>query len=221
MRWFWIAGLIGMVLCLSGCGAPPQAPTAVQAQASAVQSVSPLPDASATGTTPPQDTATLPPTDTIAPLETNTLSPTDVQVLATPFPFVLQSDSPRYLPAFTQPEAGCAWVGIAGQVFDENRQPIDGVVVLVKGYFNGKVIDTMSLSGLGKAYGPAGFEIQIGDRSAETSNALTIQLVNDQFEALSEAYPLTTYDDCQRNLILINFQAKSDEWRLFLPAVGQ
>jgi hypothetical protein len=113
-------------------------------------------------------------------------------------------------------------VGVAGQVFDENQQPLEGAVVLVKGTFNGKPVDTMVLSGLAKDfYGPGGFEVQLGDQSADSTGVLTIQLVNDKFEPLSEAFPLTTYNDCQQNLILLNFQADSATWRLYLPDINQ
>ncbi len=132
-------------------------------------------------------------------------------------PFGLNPDSPRYLPAFTQPDAGCAWVGVAGQVFDQSGAPLEGVVVVVKGYFNGILLDAQTVSGLHQAYGQSGFEVKIGDLSADTNNALTIQLVNSKFEALSAVYPLTTYNDCQRNLILVNFEAQSDSWKAYLP----
>ena len=80
------------------------------------------------------------------------------------------------------------------------------------------MIDAQTLSGLHEAYGQSGFEVKIGDFSADTNNALTIQLVNSKFEALSEVYPLTTYNDCQRNLILVNFQAQSSTpGRRYLP----
>ena len=37
--------------------------------------------------------------------------------LSSGYPLALKDGSPRYLPAFTQPDAGCAWVGVAGQGF--------------------------------------------------------------------------------------------------------
>jgi hypothetical protein len=133
------------------------------------------------------------------------------------YPFIMYSDSPRYLPAFTQPDAGCAWVGVAGQVLDQSGAPLEGVVVLVKGTFNGKRVDARTFSGQQTAYGVSGFEVQIGDLSADSANTLTIQLANSKLEALSEVAALTTYNDCQRNLLLVNFQAQSDSWQALLP----
>ena len=174
---------------------------------------------SPTDTSAPTDLPTLPPTDTASPDATLASAPVEEQAAPADYPFVLQTGSPTYLPAFTHPEAGCAWVGVAGQVFDEQQQPLEGVVILVKGYYNGKIVDTMVLSGLGEAYGPGGFEVQVGDQSDETNNAVTLQLVNQQFEPLSEPYPVVTYDDCQKNLVMVNFVAKTNSWKIFFPSI--
>ncbi len=166
-------------------------------------------------TAPTENSPTLP--DGAAAAQPATVQPPAGYDLTAGYPFEPQSDSPRYLPAFTQPDAGCAWVGVAGQVFDQAGSPVQGVVVLLRGYFNGKLLDERTLSGQQTAYGESGFELQIGDLSADTINALTIQLANSKLEALSEPVALATYDDCQRNLILINFQAQSNAWRALVP----
>lgn len=175
-----------ILILLSGCQFAPPPATAVHAQASAVQAAIASPNEA-------------------APEQPTTLAPPVVDAASRLFG--LQEGYPQYLPAFTQPQAGCAWVGVAGQVLDQNGQPMEGVLVVVKGYFNGILIESMVLSGLSSAYGPAGYEIKIGEQSADSSNALTIQLLNERFEPLSDAYPVDTFDDCQKNLILYNFQA--------------
>lgn len=121
--------------------------------------------------------------------------------------FTIQSGYPDYLPAFTRPDAGCAWVGIAGQVLDSFNQPLSGIRVHVTGSFNGLMIESTVTSGDHTAYGPAGFEIQVGTQAMDSQNSLTIQLLDDSGQPLSPAYPITTYADCQKNLILIQFQA--------------
>ncbi len=188
MRWLSILAPILILFLASGCQFAPSPAAAVHAQASAVQSV----------VTAPADSAQAQPQDA------NPM-PSDAAAM----PFALQEGYPQYLPAFTQPQAGCAWVGIAGQVFDAQSQPVEGVAVVVKGYFNGVLIESLVLTGLNENYGPAGYEIKIGDQSSESSNALTIQLINERFEPLSSAYPVATYDDCQKNLILHNFVART------------
>lgn len=142
-----------------------------------------------------------------------TQSDPDLAVLSSQSPsaedgsFIIQPGYPDYLPAFTQPEAGCAWVGVAGQVLDQFNQPLPGIRVHVTGSFNGLRIESTVTSGDHTAYGPAGFEIQVGTQSIESQNNLTIQLLNDSGQPLSPPFPLSTYADCQKNLILIQFQA--------------
>ncbi|BAJ64949.1 hypothetical protein [Anaerolinea thermophila] len=173
----------------------------------------------------PQVVRTLPPLITpTQPQSPEAATPESSPAPSAPAPsptpaFVLQAGSPAYLPAFTHPEAGCAWVGIAGQVFNSAGLPQDNIVVVVKGLFNGKAVDALALSGLAKAYGAGGYEIQVGTASATTSEALTIQLLNDKFEPLSPVYPVQTFDDCQKNLILMNFQSTENQFWLYLPAI--
>jgi hypothetical protein len=177
-RFGFIAGIFLLGFFLTGCGwASAPAAVAVQAKASAAQSE--------------PDFATL-----------STRSPSPIGGS-----FIIQPGFPDYLPAFTRPEAGCAWVGIAGQVLDQFNQPLPGIRIHVVGSFNGLMIDSTVTSGDHTAYGPAGFEIQVGTQSIESQNNLTIQLLDDSGHPLSPPFHLTTYADCQKNLILIQFQA--------------
>jgi len=208
MRRILIVGFLGLLL--AGCGllspAPGPAPLEVPTQApveAATQAPNPIAEA------------------TQAPTESPTVEPTATPLPTPSEPFRMQLGSPSYLPAFTRPEEGCAWVGIAGQVFDPSGLPMENMAVVVKGFFNGQQVDAITLSGLGKLYGPGGYEVTIGTASADTVDALTIQLVNDKFESMSEVYPLPTYNDCQKNLILVNFQANAAAQSLFLPSIDR
>jgi hypothetical protein len=134
--------------------------------------------------------------------------------------FVLRAHSPSYLPAFTQPDAGCNWVGVAGQVLDNQSKPVDHVAVVVKGKFNGKDVNQAGNSGTATAYGPGGFEVLIGEQSEDTLGNLTIQLFDDKNKPLSDIYPIVTYQDCQKNLIVYTFQAsKASQNEIFVPFV--
>lgn len=207
-----------LMLMLTACGglALPGAPAQTAP-------TNPPPQIAPTAT--PQVVRTLPPLITpTQPQSPEATTPESSPAPSAPVPsptpaFVLQAGSPAYLPAFTHPEAGCAWVGIAGQVFNSAGLPQDNIVVVVKGLFNGKAVDALALSGLAKAYGAGGYEIQVGTASATTSEALTIQLLNDKFEPLSPVYPVQTFDDCQKNLILMNFQSTENQFWLYLPAI--
>lgn len=198
------------ILLLSGCaGQPPAAPEASPQEA--FTPTEPAPTQTQQATLPVQATAI--PTQTPAELPPSaTPEPT-----ATPLPYRPQLGSPQYLPAFTHPESGCNWVGIAGQVFDNRANPVENVTVVVKGYFDGKPVNEMALSGLGKAYGPGGFEVKLGEKALKTQGAVTVQLFNDKFEPLSRLYQIDTYNDCQKNLIIFNFQGIMTVQYIYLP----
>ena len=55
------------------------------------------------------------------------------------------------------------------------------------------------------AYGPGGFELTLADSLAGTESEVWIQLFSLAGDTLSDKIYLTTYDDCQKNLILLNF----------------
>jgi hypothetical protein len=145
----------------------------------------------------------------ITPLFTSTPTDRPTQT-ATPVPYQLQLMNPFYLSNFTHTDLGCNWMGVAGQVFDK-----DGVVqkeILVKA--GGDILGTpivedltmpVSDPDIDLAYGPGGYEITIAEKTADTVDTAWIQLFNLEGDPLSEKVYLTTYDDCLKNLILMNF----------------
>lgn len=150
----------------------------------------------------PTNTPTTSQTDIPAPTPTYTLSASP-----TVLPFQVQSDSPAYIQNFAHPQEGCNWSGVAGQVFDENGNAIKRVVVLILGQYGNKNIDSVTLTGLKTAekYGPGGYEIYLGDQPISTSGTLSIQLFDLDANPISTMIPLITYDDCSKNLLIINF----------------
>jgi hypothetical protein len=146
---------------------------------------------------------------TSTPLATATPTPQPTQT-PTPVPYQLQLMNPFYLANFTHPDLGCDWMGIAGQIFDK-----DGVVqkeILVKA--GGEILGTQVVEELTMpltdpdidlAYGPGGYEITLAYSTADTVDTAWIQLFNLEGDPLSEKIYLTTYDDCLKNLILMNF----------------
>jgi hypothetical protein len=159
-----------------------------------------------TPTKKPESTPTIIlPTNT--PSATPTLKPTQTP---TPVPYQLQLMNPFYLSNFTHPDLGCEWMGVAGQIFNK-----DGVVqkeILVKS--GGMILGTPVVEQLTMpltdpdidlAYGPGGYEITLAEKTADTTDTAWIQLFNLKGDPLSEKIYLTTYDDCLKNLILMNF----------------
>jgi hypothetical protein len=172
----------------------------------------------------------LPPTWTPAP--TNTLAPSPTPLPSntpepTVTPFIL---SPSATPTTTQetsgmrfiiernnpiaasskvfhPEAECKWMGVAGQVFDITGAPITtGVQIWLGGVLNGVYREIPSLTGVAQNYGPAGYEIYLGDTPTASRQALWVQLLDQAGLPMSERVYFDTYADCEYNVIIINFR---------------
>jgi hypothetical protein len=134
-------------------------------------------------------------------------------------PFSLQSVSPVYLSNFANPEAGCNWMGIAGQVFDENQLPVDGLVVVIEGLVDGNKIESLGFTGLSAAYGPAGYEVVLGDKSVP--GEFWLQLFDQDGNPLSDIYAFETPGGCEQNLGILNFTFKINEVGKFIPSIEQ
>ncbi len=151
---------------------------------------------------------------TATPTPTFTPTPT-----VPPKPYALQPGAVIALPAFTHPEAGCTWMGVAGQVIDENGQPVKDLVIAVNGLQNGAPTEWIGYTGAAAAYGPGGFEIQLA--SQVSAAQFTIQLFNLAGEALSDPFRFTTSADCQQNLTLVNFSPNLNlQPVIFLPSIS-
>ena len=147
------------------------------------------------------------PTKTLTATPVKTATPVDT---ATPMPYTLQVEAPVYIKNFVHIDAGCDWLGVAGQVFDANGDPVLNLVLVAAGTLNGKTINLTAVTGIPEAdvYGPGGYEIQLAGEALASSQSLNIQVFDLQGNALSEAYVFDTYADCTRNLAIINFKAQ-------------
>lgn len=123
------------------------------------------------------------------------------------YPFAVVQGSPSTLPYSAMvPEIGCAWLGVGGNVEDQTGAPILGLRVQVYGSFHGHVIAEMSITGSVQRYGGAGYEIQVDDIPSYSYRTLWVQLYNQAGTAVSEKVFITTSENCDENLIIINFQ---------------
>ncbi|MBN1370807.1 MAG: hypothetical protein JW987_02515 [Anaerolineaceae bacterium] len=214
-RFWWV----GILLLATGCGLIPQrtavVPTAVTPEASATPTDAVLaPTATATLTEPtatPLPSATPFPTAEPAP----TLTPTPA------YSYDIQLGSPRMLPDLKAAERNCQWMGVAGQVFDAEGQPVEGVVVGINGELGGKPVSGVGLSGLATDYGPGGYEILLAETPLASSGTLWAQVFSPEWEPLSPAYTFSTSADCAENLILLNFQGISTLRRVYLPVLSR
>ncbi len=161
--------------------------------------------------TPENTTAPIPPTATAtstAP-STPTFTPQPT-FIATPVPYQLQVMNPFYLSNFTHEELGCDWLGVAGQIFSSGGQVQVDILIKAGGELDGKPVEedmTMPLAEpeTDLAYGPGGYELTLASSPSDTESTAWVQLFSLEGDPLSEKIFLTTYNDCQKNLLLMNF----------------
>ena len=148
-----------------------------------------LPPATPTRTPTPTPTDT--PTPGPSPTVTNTRSP---------FPFTKSLDSPTYLQNFAN-NAGCNWLGIAGEVFDLEGNPVATGAYRVHIWDNG--IDVRVTPGEASAYGPSGYEQFLFDSPRIQDHNIQLETANGT--AVSQVYRVTTRSSCNQNLLYFIF----------------
>ena len=148
------------------------------------------------------------PTGTKTSTFTPTLTPTITQTQTREvLPFVLFGEQETMSSALIRPQLDCDWLVIAGQVWDLQGDPVtDSVSVHLFGELNGYEIDQYRLPGTDDAYGESGYEFALEGFVLDSAESLYIQLVDADNLPLSNPYLLQTYEDCQQNLILVNFK---------------
>lgn len=139
-------------------------------------------------------------TDT--PTITNTSAPTFTpSKTRSAFPFTVQGGAPTPIQNFAN-SAGCNWMGIAGQAFNLEGNPIIGLVV----HLEGGGINQDSITGTKTAYGAGGYEFFINNRPVQTIGEYKIQLRDQNGSTpLSDMIVVNTFADCSKNLLLVNF----------------
>jgi hypothetical protein len=174
-------------------------------------------------------TPTTPPTITSTPRPTYTLEPS-----FTPFSFATRTPkvSPTRTPTASKtpklaglpysatvtvndsttfiPDSTCATMYIAGQALDANSAPVTALQVRLSGNLPGKSFapGLVTLTGIAPAFGPSGFEFNLGIKPATSSKTLWVQLLDQAGAPLSDQIFLTTSSDCKKNLVLVRFQMK-------------
>jgi hypothetical protein len=166
---------------------------------------------------PPTWTPKVEPTSTPTPLPLATMTPEPVPeeteeepIILGDMPIELHEGSPNYIPSTSfHPNAGCNWMGVAGQVIDVNGAPVLGLIIEVGGILDGKRIGNPTLlqaTGLATAYGDAGFEVKLADKPIASNKTLWIQVLDQTGLPLSNKIEFVTYEDCERNLVIIYFK---------------
>jgi hypothetical protein len=146
---------------------------------------------------PPTPTKTPTPTPTDTPTPGPSPTPTNTR---SAFPFTKDTVSPQYLQNYTN-NAGCNWMGIAGEVVNIDGQPVPGDTYRVHVWDSG--IDERVPVGGAPAYSPSGFEQFLFDAPRVQENNIQLETVNGT--AVSQVYRVQTRASCNQNLIYFVF----------------
>ncbi len=194
----------------------------------------------ATATSTPVNTATKTPTPsstplntavstTIPPTATKTNTPTTPTSTAIPtavstasaYLYAVQSGSPVQIQNFVNSAAGCAWQGIAGQVFSSDGTPVKNIVVKAGGTWNGLAVNQLGMTGAASNYGEGGYELVLGTKVVTTNKTVWVQLFDLAGNPLTEKVYVSTSTDCTKNLVLLNFKEIAGGFDSYVPMVIQ
>ncbi len=124
--------------------------------------------------------------------------------------FELQTGSPTYIPD----ERGCEHMGVGGKVYDLNGAPIVGLAVRVSGELAGTPIgplDTLTGSAADR-FGFGGYYFELSDTPTTSEDTLTLRVLDSSSGLeLSDPVDLTTYDNCEQNLLFVNWAQSESE----------
>lgn len=173
--------------------------------------------------TPAVSLSTSTPVASATPVATSTPGQTPVSPASQQKPehFALQIGSPKYIPAFAHTDQGCQWIGLAGQVFDANGAGASGIAVQVSGSIDGEPFQWKTLTAEQSPFGPGGYEIFLTNHISTTPQAALVQLFDAQGQPLSDPVPVIVPDQCDQNLILINFVNGDSPHEIFIPALSR
>ncbi len=137
--------------------------------------------------------------------------------------FVVEPGSPTFMPAFMHAEKECAWMGVGGQVFDRNNQPLLDLVVLVQGVLDGQEVNLFALTGSFTTLGPGGYEFKLSDRSIASTQTLYATVYDSYGNQLSGNVYFDTSALCESNLVLINFREfyLNGKYEAYLPIISR
>jgi hypothetical protein len=133
--------------------------------------------------------------------------------------FAPQVGSPVHLPNFLDPNAGCAWSGVAGQVFDPQGVPITGLIINIEGVVDGSPVSYHDLSGSSLRLGAGGYEVKLAGQALTSQGLFVLQLTDVTGAELSSPFNLVTSAACDKNLLIFNLAEIVVVKRLYLPMI--
>jgi hypothetical protein len=152
----------------------------------------------------PTPSRTPPPTDTPVPTATDTPVPTFTPTTIPP-PFALQPGNPVRIPNIAN-DKSCDWMGVGGQIFNLQNQPIANLGIHLEGELEGEVVNLDAVSGSAPDIGPSGYVFDLADQPISSEGLLWIQLNDGAGMPLSEQIFFNTSDNCNENFVMINWR---------------
>ena len=152
-------------------------------------------------TEPPTEEPTLGPLPTATPFVTEDVTPTSSPTGLDHF--TTQEGTPLYLPH----SDGCGGLYIAGNVVDLSGNPLVFMLVRVGGTLGGESLQLEdALSGSNPLYTSSGWEVKIADAPVDSTGTVFVELYTiESEEPVSDLIIVDTFNDCNRNLIMVNF----------------
>lgn len=151
----------------------------------------------------PAPTFTLAPTITVVPTETPTPIPTETPVPLPPF--ALQPGNPVRLPNIANADE-CDWMGVGGQVFNLENQPITSLGVHLEGTLDGNPVSLDTVTGSAPDIGPSGYDFNLATQPIASEETLWVQLNDGGGRPLSDQVYITTTTNCNENFVMVNFR---------------
>ena len=141
-------------------------------------------------------------TATPSPSPSPTMTPTETPLVP---PFALQPGNPVTIPNIANDD-GCDWIGVGGQVFSLDNEPIVDLGVHLEGELDGQPVSLDAITGSAPAIGPSGYVFNLGTTPVLSEETLWIQLNDGSESVLSAVVFLSTSDDCNENFVMVNWR---------------
>jgi hypothetical protein len=129
-----------------------------------------------------------------------------------PYPFKLSDAGVVFMEYFFS--STCDWLGIAGEVLDQEGEPITGIAVVLNG---GGFQNVVTTSGSRPDYAPSGWEHFLDSQVKEGIFLIQLYQVQDgQSWPVSEQVEVRTRKDCRANLVYLVFEVVWDDY-VYVP----
>ncbi len=156
------------------------------------------------------------------PTQAKTIPPDGVEEVENPR-YGIQPGTPLGMANIVRVEQGCNWMGVGGQVLDLEGMPVVNLVVEAGGKLGEIPILELGITGGEVVFGPGGYVVKISDYPVGSDGTVWVQLFDLGGVPQTKKTYLTTYSNCEQNLLLVNFSALliSTNARVYMPVINQ